>query len=356
MRRVVLAVAACAALLLPAAASAAPPPIKHVFVIVLENKGFNTTFGPNSQAPYLSKQLTSQGALLSQYYGIGHASLDNYVAMVSGQAPNTITQGDCPFYEDFTPGTPAPSDGQFIGQGCVYPAAVKTIADQLSAGGLAWKGYMEGMATPCEHPALNSVDTTQQATPSNEYASRHDPFVYFHSIIDTPSCAQNVVPLTQLSTDLQSSATTPSFSFITPNLCHDGHDSPCADGEPGGLVSADQFLKTWVPAIKASPAWADGSLLAIIFDEADTSDASACCNEQPGFNTPNPGGPTPGPGGGRTGAVLLSQFIHPGTTSSTGYNHYSLLRSIEDIFGQSHLGYAGQAGLSPFGADVFNQH
>ena len=83
------------------------------------------------------------------------------------------------------------------------------------------------------------------------------------------------------------------------------------------------------------------------------SDASACCNEQPGFNTPNPGGLTPGPGGGRTGAVLLSQFIHAGSTSSNGYNHYSLLRSVEDIFGLAHLGYAGQSDLKPFGRDVY---
>jgi hypothetical protein len=325
-------------------------------VIVLENKGYNTTFGPNSPAPYLSRQLPAQGELLSQYYGIGHASLDNYIAMVSGQAPNPVTQADCPFYEDFTPGTPASSGGQYIGQGCVYPTPVKTIADQLAASGLSWKGYMEGMATPCQHPALNSVDQTQQATPTNEYATRHNPFVYFHSIIDSPACAQNDVALTQLPSDLQSSVTTPSLAFITPNLCHDGHDSPCADGEPGGLVSADQFLKTWVPQITSSPAWADGSLLAIIFDEAETSDATACCNEQPGFNTTNPGGPTPGPGGGRTGAVLLSQFIHPGSTSANPYNHYSLLRSLEDLFAQPYLGYAGQAGLSGFGSDIFNKH
>src|SRR5260370_32542619 len=193
MRRYVLACAACAAFLMPASTAAAPPPIKHVVVIVLENKGYKPTFGPNSPAPYLSRQLPAQGELLSQYYGIGHASLDNYIAMVSGQAPNPVTQADCPFYEDFTPGTPASSGGQYIGQGCVYPTPVKTIADQLAASGLSWKGYMEGMATPCEHPALNSVDQTQQATPTNEDATRHNPFVYFHSIIDSPACAQNDV-------------------------------------------------------------------------------------------------------------------------------------------------------------------
>src|ERR671931_1961679 len=123
MRRLLLALGLIALLAAAAPAAAAPPPIKHVFVIVLENKGFDTTFGPGSQAPYLAQTLTSQGEQLTQYYGIGHASLDNYIAMVSGQAPAIVTQADCPFYTDFFPGAIG-SDGQAIGQGCVYPAAV----------------------------------------------------------------------------------------------------------------------------------------------------------------------------------------------------------------------------------------
>jgi phosphatidylinositol-3-phosphatase len=355
MRRWALLCTLLALVVAPAqATAAAPPPIKHVWIVALENKGYTTTFGPGSAAPYLSQTLTAKGELLTQYYGIGHESLDNYIALVSGQAPNPVTQGDCPFYENFTPGTPAPSDGQVIGQGCVYPTAVKTVADQLQGAGLSWRGYMEDMDSPCLHPALNSQDTTQQARPGDQYAARHNPFVYFHSIIDSPSCAANDVPLSQLSTDLQSAATTPSYSFITPNLCHDGHDSPCVDGEPGGLTSADAFLQTWIPQILASPAYAQGGLVVITFDEADSSDASACCDEQPGYNTPNPGGPTPGPGGGRVGAVLLSQYVKPGSRVNAGYNHYSLLRSVEDIFGLAHLGYAGQSDLKPFGSDVYN--
>ena len=355
MRRVLITclLASIALVAAAAPATAAPPPIKHVVIIALENKGFDATFGPNSPAPYLSQTLPSQGQLLTQYYGIGHASLDNYIALVSGQAPNVVTQADCPFYFNFLPGVAA-TNGQYIGQGCVYPTQVKTVADQLSSAGLTWKGYMEDMGTPCRHPALNSQDTTQQARPNDQYAARHNPFIYFHSIIDSPSCAQNDVPLDQLDTDLQSASTTASYSFITPDLCHDAHDSTCADGGPGGLPAADSFLKTWVPKITGSPAWSEGSLLVITFDEADSSDATACCNEQPGFNTPNPGGTTPGPGGGRTGAVLLSQYIQPGSVNNTPYNHYSLLGSVEDIFGLGRLGYAGQAGLQTFGSDVYN--
>ena len=354
MRRVCLLLALLALPLATAApAAASPPPIKHVFVIVLENKGFDETFGPSSPAPYLSQQLTQQGQLLTQYYATGHASLDNYITMVSGQAPAIATQADCVFYMDLLPGIIG-ADGQAIGQGCVYPAAVKTVADQLAEKGLTWRGYMEDMAGNCQNPALNSFDQTQQATAQSQYAARHNPFVYFHSLLDSGACAQNDVPLTQLDSDLSSAATTPNFAFVTPDLCHDAHDSSCADGGPGGLPAADQFLQTWVPKITGSPAWGDDSLLIVTFDEAESGDASSCCGEIPGPNSPNPGGTSQGNGGGRTGAVLLSQFVQPGSVNDTPYNHYSLLKSVEDIFGLSDLGYAGQAGLQAFGSDVYN--
>jgi hypothetical protein len=356
MRRLILVVAAAFALGVaePAVADVTPPPIKHVFVIVLENKGYAETFGPGSQAPYLSTQLTAQGQLLTQYYGIGHQSLDNYVAMVSGQAPNSETQSDCQIFTDVTPGT-AGADGQSIGQGCVYPGWVQTIAGQLTAQGLTWKGYMEDMGTNCRHPAIGQRDDTQTARVGDQYAARHNPFVYFHSLLDSGACGSGDVPLDQLTTDLGAAATTPSYAFITPNLCHDGHDSPCVDGEPGGLQSADSFLQTWVPRIESSPAYAEGGMIVITFDEAESGDASACCNEQPGPNTVNPGGPTPGPGGGRTGAVLISQQIRPGSTNKNAYNHYSLLRSVENVFGLGHLGYANQTGLKAFGKDVYSR-
>src|SRR6266481_6950527 len=106
--------------------------IKHVFVIVLENEGFDVTFGPNSKAPFLSQTLTSQGVLLNQYYGTGHVSLDNYIAMLSGQAATPETRNDCQVYQNFAV-TGVTSDGQAIGSGCVYPVSIKTLPDQLNA-------------------------------------------------------------------------------------------------------------------------------------------------------------------------------------------------------------------------------
>jgi hypothetical protein len=341
----------------PAHAAGGLPPMKHVFVIVLENKDFSRTFGDASPAPYLSKTLTSQGQLLTQYYGTGHQSLDNYVAMISGQAPNPATQADCGIYKDFVPSAAViDPNGQAVGQGCVYPTGVSTLANQLDASGHTWRGYMQDMKNPCRHPALDAQDTTQSAKVGDQYAAKHNPFVYFHSIIDDDaSCKAKVVDLSQLPANLANVNTTPNFSFITPDLCHDGHDTPCVDSQPGGLTSADAFLQDVVPKILDSPAYQQDGLLLIAFDEAEVGNpasASACCGEIPGPNSAVPG--IDGPGGGRVGGVVLSPFTAPGTTNDTPYNHYSLLRTLEDIFGVPHLGFAAANGLQAFGPEVFN--
>lgn len=369
IRRVLTGLAfALSALTLPAFAPALPgqrsataklPPVKHVFLIVLENESFETTFGAKTKAPYLADTLRRAGGFLTQYYGTGHASLDNYISMISGIAPTPATQADCGRYDEFVETGIAP-DGQPIGSGCVYPAHVPTIANQLTDNHLTWKGYMEGMGNDpgrepatCAHPKIGEQDHTSRSTPTDRYATKHNPFMYFHSVIDASSCDENVVPLTRFEADLASAATTANYNFITPDLCHDGHNSPCKNGEPGGLVSADAFLARWVPIIMKSPAYRDAGLIIITFDEAASADASACCNEPSGPNTRLPG--AHGPGGGRIGAVVLSPFIRPGTVSRVPYNHYSMLRSVEDLFGLKHIGYAGQRGLVPFGPDVYTR-
>ena len=338
------------------------PSIKHVFIIVLENESRSTTFGPHSKAPYLAKTLKAKGAYVPNYYGIGHESNDNYIAMISGQAPNPLNQADCQIFQNFEPGTPGPH-GQAIGTGCVFGKKVPTIASQLDAAHLTWRDYNQSMgADPtresrtCGHPAIGQQDNTQSETAKDAYVTRHDPFVYFHSIIDNQSyCNTHVVNLSLLPHDLAHASTTPNYVFITPDVCGDGHDATCANTKrPGGYAGIEQFLKRWVPRITSSPAYRQqNGLLAIIFDEASTSDSSSCCGEIPGPNSPKPG--ISGPGGGDTGAVLLSPCIAPGTVTKVAYNHYTLLRSIEDIFHLPHLGYAGLSGGHSLGSDVFTR-
>ncbi|MBT8161786.1 MULTISPECIES: alkaline phosphatase family protein [Arthrobacter] len=322
--------------------TAAAGKIGHVFVINLENESYAKTWGPDSAAPYLSGTLRNQGVLLTRYYGIAHHSNPNYLAQISGQGSNPMTRNDCTTYAPFTQtGTAAP--GQVLGTGCLYPSSVPTVAGQLSAAGKTWKAYMEDMGTPCRHPEPGARDDAQNAKINDQYATRHNPFVYFSSITSSPDCQNNVVDYSNLATDLQNIATTPNLAYISPNLCHDGHDSPCVDGEPGGLVSADAWLKEQVPAILDSPAYRQDGTLIITFDETDG-------------NATGPSGLPGGTAGGLVGALVLSPFTSPGTSTSTMYNHYSLLATIEDIFSLPRLGYAGAAGQHTFGPDVYNVH
>jgi hypothetical protein len=660
----------------------APGAIKHVWLIILENKSYDATFTGLNQNSYLWKTLPSQGILLKNYYGTGHSSMDNYLSMVSGQAPEEDTQSDCSV-EDYDFGTNKsivtaggslkknPNYGQVASpadasqpsganapngtNGCTYPKDVPTLFNQLDAAGKTWKGYAQdlrdqpgredaacgGPGTSANNPTTNptylsatsthpfppGVTSFTGAQPDDQYVAKHFPFPWFHSLIGTQQAGGKTSaglttpvqggtdcdkahianldsPTEGLYHDLQSEATTPDFSWITPDNCSDAHDAICqgnnisgsftSTGKPiyqtptpdpqsttplnytGGLYASDLFLRYYIPMIEKSPAFKDGGLIDITFDEADPpftysgnsfnnanaygptlgdkpdaatdliSDAAGenlnganvhteptgpnstlgtdssgdqlypgpgnnafidrppVCTQTtptlvpancvPGIvrggsgtspgprtdtavagepnstyvadssiladdtgrevtdtvDTTGPGGtspipansfvgtvsdtgpqyavsstgsvidgsfqlvnqdgqpvePTgdvstvtlsaegapgyltagetadplydatdPTPGGGDTGSVLISPYIHPGTTTSRFYNHYSWLRTMEDIFdvsagddwtklpagtvsggldGQGHLGYAAQPGLEPFGPNVFN--
>jgi hypothetical protein len=362
-----------------APAAGALPPIRHVWVIMLENEDYASTFGDPHADPYLARTLVDRGALLERYFATGHESNDNYVSFVSGQPPNPENQGDCHVFADFRGGR-LEANGIESGLGCVYPPEVRNLGTELTAAGLAWKAYEQDMgndprreAAACGHPRPNAVDRTQTAARGDGYATRHDPFVYFHSVIDRAAyCDAHVVALgstrgtmpaaalhgeTGLATDLRSARTTPAFSFITPNLCADGHDHPCVNerGGPSALADSDAFLRAWVPRIMASPAYRAGGLVEITFDEADgegPDTSSSCCGEYPGPAAPSPG--IAGPGGGRVGAVLLSPFIAPGTRTRTAYNHYASLATFEDLFRVPRLAEA-RAVTRTFGPDVFTR-
>ena len=450
-------------------AAAPPGAIDHILVLNLENESEAVTFGGcpanvvPSNANYLNCTLLKQGELIQNYYATSHVSLGNYIAEVSGQETNPTLNSDCidatslthpPVVGQFTdvrPGTDANTTanpefaGQVVGDGCIFPKPTRavhgaqTIGDQLDKAyrerddddRVLWREYAEDMGndpsrdfgtpdrlggTDCAHPVIGTPDLTNTAAGSpivDQYADRHAPFVYFHSVIDDPQhCNRHVVPLGtvlvgtngspdvfsgHLSEDLQRIETTPKFMFVTPNLCDDGHDAACAGenvegGKTGGLTGANLWLAHWIPMIMASPAYRSGKLLVVITVDESGSDtgtgANACpnavqatCQTPTGPNLRNPGWSPllgvffPGyptsdppiytfPGGGQIGTVLLNKrLIVPGTVNTTGYyNHYSALRSYEDLLGlteggddgHGHLGYAGTAGMLPFGKDVFN--
>ncbi len=365
-----LIAAAAVAATLPAAQSARAasrhndystlPPIKHVWVIVEENKdGAEWELLGKQYAPYLATTLVNRGALLRDYYGTGHASADNYISMISGQPPTYDSKDDCP---DFTTVMPPTVNAMGVADtttnACVYPDSIHTIADELDDKGMTWKAYQQGIPGDCS-----------LASSKGEYERKHNPFVFFMSLRDDGQCASDDVGLDQLTTDLKSEATTPNYSFITPDECNDGHSDciePSSEGlqsETDELAQTNTFLQTTVPEIMASPAYQDGGLIAIIWDESDT-DLTSCCGEV----TDDPDGSTaggedsgstpgaqiaPGAGGGVTGAVFLSPYITPGTVTTTDYNHYSFLKTLENMWGLPLLGYANTPGLQPMSSDVF---
>jgi hypothetical protein len=292
----------------------------------------------------------------------------------------------------------------------VYPAHTLTLADQLSSAGKTWKAYVEdvgsgapGEPASCRHPMIGASDPAQEAGPGDAYVTWRNPFVYFQSLIGGSACANDDVGMNALAVDLKSARSTPSFAYIAPDRCHDGSERPCSPGAPAGLAAADAFLRTLVPEIEQSAAYKEGGLIAITFDQAPQTgpgaDPSACC-ETPQY--PNlmaatsPGGPTgptgttgatgvtggatssqgatgataptsttpsassggqvsPTGGGGRVGLLLISPYVKAGSVNELGYyNHFSLLRSFEELFDLKRLGYTVNPALPVFDKLVYN--
>lgn len=376
------------------------PPVKHVWVISLTGQRYAETWGAKATEPYL-KQLVTQGTLLSRVFSVAHGTLPGGIALLSGQGPNPATQAGCATPAPLTPGTVAPvADDplqQAAGSGCVYPAAVTTLPDQLTGAGLTWKAYVESIASPdpngpqsCRHPDPGTPDPFTAPRPGDAYVTARNPFVYFASIAGDPACGSNVVGLDRLAPDLAAADQTPNFSYVVPDACHDGSPVPCAPGAPAGLAATGPWLKGVVDQIQATQAYKDAGLILVVGDQAPTDgllvDSRGCrCDAVAGDktlwpNSPDPGlpaapagtpllpapgttGPSPsavvnrGPrGGGRVGALVLSPFVTAGRTVGQAYDQVSLLKSIEDLFGLEHLGAANDPGHKPLGPGVYAEY
>jgi len=255
---------AAAALVLPA-----DPPqraiqivMPHVFVIVMENTGLDRALRSQPIA-----RLASANALATNYRAVARPSLPNYLALTSGS-----TWG--------------------IADNLYHPLPAKDLGTQLTTAGITWRAYMEGMTA--EAGCMRSP---------YPYALKHNPFAYYGG-----ACPSNVVPIEALDADL--AADTPNFVWITPGLCHDGHD--CA------VDVAGTWLDGQVSRIVSSDAWRSGGVLFIVWDEGDGGDS----NLVPLI-------------------VLTKDAI--ATRFEMQYDHYSLLATIEDAFGMPRLGAAATA-------------
>ena len=307
-----------------------PGKIKHVWLIILENKSYDATFTGLNNNTYLWQTLPSQGVLLKNYYGTGHFSLDNYVSLVSGQATQPDTQADCPYYDAFrarstrparSPRTrttasssPRPGPNAAAGSnGCVYPASVPTLFNQLDAAqGRAGRATPRISATPTRAarrttPARSTAArrtrararpaSTAQANPgsanaTDQYVPKHFPFPWFESILLQSGRLQRRAHRQPVRPDATGSSTTCRASRrrrrsagsrrttaatpTTPSAT--ATTSPAASRTPtrrrpplnytGGLYASDLFLEHVIPEIEASPAFKDGGLIDVTFDEA----------------------------------------------------------------------------------------
>lgn len=339
------------------------PAIKHVFVVMLSDEPYATVFGPASPAHYLTSTLEKKGELLERYYAVAHEGLANGIALLSGQGPTEATAANCPAYTDIVPASAGP-EGQILGKGCVYPTSTQTLMGQLTIKHLTWKAYIEGNGegalSTCSHPATGATDPSATETATQSYQTWRNPLVYFHSILGSPACAADDLGMSALKGDLANQQRTANFSYIVPGPCQDGNPVACSPGKPAGMTAADGFLQKIVPEILASKAYKQNGLLAITVDQAPSSgeyaDSSSCC-AQPKFpNLPAPTGVAKlsGSGGGQVGLLLLSPFAKGGGLVQDTYNHFSLLATIERIFGLSRLGYASLTEVKPITPSLYS--
>jgi hypothetical protein len=357
------------------------PAIKHVFVVMLSDQPYATAFGPASEAHYLTGTLEKQGTMLERYYGVAQAGLAGTIGLLSGQGPTEATTANCPTYANVA-ATGAGPDGQVLGQGCVYPSSTGTLPGQLAAKKLTWKAYVEGIdeagSTPpaCAHPAVGADDPSaaaaslgttgpqslaQEQASSSGYQTWRNPFVYFQGLTSSAACAANDLGMSALKDSLASEAKTANLSYIAPGPCVDGSPTACAPSKAEGMAPADGFLKKVIPEILASSAYKKNGLLAITVDAAPSTgewaDSSSCCG-QPAFpNLPAPTGAAKlaPAGGGQVGMLLLSPFIKKGgALVQSTYNHFSLLATVEQLFGLSKLGYAGLSEVKALSPSLFS--
>jgi hypothetical protein len=289
LRAVIRAVMVAAALAVPAACGSSastalpvqtrPAPkahvnggVDHIAVIAMENHEYSSIIGSRS-APYVNG-LARRYALAQNMYAVGHPSLPNYLALVGGSTFGI--SDDC--------------------TGCQVRAT--SMADQLEHARIPWRAYMEDLPRPCFTGAS-----------AGEYAKKHDPFVYFTSVLRTPGVCDRVVPFDRLSAD-ERSGTVPRFVWISPNLCHDMHDCSVATG--------DRFLSVVVPPLLQ--ALGPRGLLFLTWDEGSSD--SSCCRLA---------------AGGHVVTIVAGPEARPGAVLGLPTDHYSVLQTIEDLLGLSRL-------------------
>jgi hypothetical protein len=306
---------------------ASVPRYRHIVEIMMENTSYGSIIG-NSLAPNINA-LANQYGLATNYFGVTHPSEPNYVANLGGSFFGI--QDDNQFY--CTPAL-ATSDPNCAGTTINHTVNAQSLADQLTANGLSWKGYFQNLPPV---PGTGLVTTGPNANgpysykwPSSTdalYASKHNPFVNFAG---TQNAVSQMVSDNQLGSDLLRNHLA-NYSLIVPDQCHDMHGTNgCAD--TNGLIgNGDQYVGQTVNEIMSSRTWREGrNAIVITWDEDDYSDqnqpGTGCCGADPG--------------GGHVVTIVIPSQGPTHITDNTPYNHYSLLRTMEAAFGLPCLAHA----------------
>ena len=235
----------------PVRAAELPAPLfDHVFVIVLENHGFDDFFA-NGPSPFMRELAESQG-LATHYFGIVHPSLPNYLALIGG--------GDFGIRDD----RPSCFASGLSDQAACNKVAGDSLVGQLRRAGLSFAIYAEDL------PRAGSLVVTAPNGPSGAlYAQKHNPVPYFEDLARDPSVLSQMKPYSDFAADLASGA--PSVTFIVPNQCHDGHGLPVCRDRDRLISDYDFFVREAVTAIRASKAWTRRSAIVVTFDEGARS-------------------------------------------------------------------------------------
>lgn len=277
----------------PASNESGIPHYQHIFEIVMENHSYEQVIG-NPNAPHINA-LAQQYGLATHSYGVTHPSEPNYVALIGGN------------FFGINNDAPYPSN----------TVNAPSLAQQLENAGLTWKDYQQTM------PYAGFTGTSSG---NGLYASKHNPFLNFASMQNTPAELAKMVPDTQLFADLATN-NVPNFSFIVPNQCHDMHGTGDCTDEASKVMASDAYVGNVVTAIMASQSWREGNNAIVVTWDEDDFEASnlGCCDANPG--------------GGHIVTMVIANHGPRGLQDPTPYNHYSLLQTIQNAFGLGCLEY-----------------
>jgi hypothetical protein len=305
------------------------PHYQHIVEIMMENQTFGTIIG-NTLAPQLNA-LANRYGLASNYYGVTHPSEPNYMAAIAGSYFGV--QDDNQFY--CTPSL-ATADPTCAGTTVNHTVDAPSLADQLTAAGMTWKGYFQSLPpvvgpVVTSGPGANGPYTFKSPSTSVAlYASKHNPFINFTG---TQGALANMVADTQLTTDL-ADGNLANYSLIVPNQCNDMHGTGGCSSLNGLISAGDSYVSSTVNQIMSSEAWKQGNnAIVITWDEDDFSDqgdpGTGCCGADPG--------------GGHVATIVIRNHDFGGpahVVDNTAYNHYALLRTMETAFGLGCLAHA----------------